>query len=359
MTMTSATASAQVTGRDGYLALIRDVAGTVQVCNDSLDSRPLSEVDSSLDVLSLARDLATLVHSYATKLSIAAKPPKTPEAVDACLKELAKASPAFGALCHNAHRDVQGIATSRFIGRNSKYILAGLIDLVTAVFEDEPSPVRLAQTGILYESCDDLKGIVPDFQLVIRKVKEANAMIGDAVEDLQSWLDGDDDDDDFGLGDSEDDGDDDDDEDGLTSAASGLSLGKQRSEAEIIETRRRITMLERVRMLLKALATRLVSADMPLVTRNAVFTCTEQLVVDVDELAGEVQDTVPGPRNGPGGADEAYLMELEKAVVHRVEDLLTALVTTTVADDKARTWVDNFRARWREPTSSASQIPAK
>lgn len=335
-----------------FQLVVADVSATVQSCNASIASRQLGEVDAGLDVRALARDVGTLIHSHCTKLAIAARPPRTDAAVAACLAELAKVLPALAALSQNCHHDLHGVATCRAVGRCCKYILSGLAELVTVVNAPEPTEARLAQTGILYESCEELRDLQPDHRLVAKKLQESGLMVADAVDDLQSWLDGDDDDD-FGLNDLSDDDDDDDDandnedddnhgEDAaLAASTQSLSIKSQASErtaASEEDTRRRIVMLERIKILLKAIHAKRLTESTSVALRNRVFADAEELVAEIDEMAGEVQDR---------RSDAVYVLELEKAVVHRVEELLT-VVSGDNAEDKWRQWIGVFRSRWRE-----------
>ena len=335
---------------DTFQRVVADVAATVHKCSTTLNSRQLDEIDSQLDVYALARDVGTLIHSHCTKLAIAARPPKTQAAIDACLAEIAKIIPALAALSQNCHTGVQGVATCRAVARCCKYVLSGLADLAKVVSDRETNDARLAQTGILYESCDELKGLAADHKLVARKVQECSLMVADAIEDLQSWLEGGDDDD-FGLNELSDDDDDDDDNDDnddndnddhdLNTATNGLSLQEKaegKTAAEEEDTKRRIVMLERIKILLKAIQTKRLSAELTVTLRNRIYTDAEELVAEIDEMAGEVQDR---------RSDEHFILELEKAVVHRVEALLTA-TSGDDADDKWRKWIDLFKTRWRE-----------
>ena len=118
------------------------------------------------------------------------------------------------------------------------------------------------------------------------------------------------------------------------------------------DTKRRIVMLERIKILLKAIQTKRLTAETSVVLRNRIYTDAEELVAEIDEMAGEVQDR---------RSDENFILELEKAVVHRVEALLT-VVSGEESDEKWRKWIDLFRARWREhvpkPQAAAPDVDA-
>lgn len=96
--------------------------------------------------------------------------------------------------------------------------------------------------------------------------------------------------------------------------------------------------MRRIQLLLRAIDKRRVSQDNVSITEfNDIFLTSAQLAVDIDDWTVEVQEE----------AGQAFILELEKTVVLRVEELLDQ-VTRSASDEKWLAWCKNFQSRWRE-----------
>lgn len=294
----------------------------------SKTSSAASNADQA-DKIAMARDLATLLHSQCTKISIAARPPRTDEAVSACMKEIKKLLPLFTVLCQTLKPDKEGFAVCDTIKSQSRYALTGLKLLIEAVHEDPVSEDRLSRTGILWESCVELQKISTLSSLVSKKLRESTQMINDAIEDLESWAAGELDGnfDDFAGSGSDSDSDP---ENGPVSS----STDRNQDDAE---TERRMSMLKRIQLLLKAIDKHKTGATSSVSQLNEIYLSVGKLAVEIDDWAGEIQEE----------ADAAFILEMEKVVVLRVQELLAATMVKNL-DTNWGKWSNNFSSRWLE-----------
>ncbi|CCG83362.1 Putative uncharacterized protein [Taphrina deformans PYCC 5710] len=284
-------------------------------------------------VTDLARDIGTLLHSHCTKLSLAARPPITPKAINACIIDIQKLFPMIASLCHSLQPKLHGKALCDRIRNQSRYALIGVRSMVQAVSEDPVSEARLNKTGILWESCLELQNMQKLDLIMSLKVKECTQMIGDAVDDLKSWSLGEEDDnfDDFETSDSESD----------AGKRDEPASEERTADAEIA---RRISMLTRIQLFLKAVDKRQITPAASTQLMNGIYDNLSKLSVEVDDLAGEIQES----------ADTAFIMEMEKIVIQRVEELLSITLANN-RDEKWQTWVANFRKRWLEEVIGGSK----
>jgi hypothetical protein len=281
---------------------------------------------TSADVINLARDVGTMLHSHCTKLSLAARPPKTADAINACINDIQKLFPIIGSLCLSLQNDSHGKALCDKIRNQSRYALIGVRSMVEAVSEDPVSESRLSKTGILWESCLELQNLQAMHILMSLKVKESTQMIGDAIDDLKSWSLGEEDDNFTGFEDSGSESD--------TDEKDASESGDRTNDAEI---NRRISMLTRIQLFLKAVDKRQITPSASTQLMNDICDNLSALSVEVDDLAGEIQES----------SDTAFIMEMEKIVIQRVEELLSITLSKNT-DDKWQTWVSNFRQKWLE-----------
>ena len=298
---------------------------TLRLCEAPAVGETTENSPSDIDIRGLGKDLGTMLHSLATKLSLAARPPRTPDAITKCLQDIEKLLPVFATMCQSLRPSIHGEGMCEKIKSHSRYALLGLQSLVSAVLEEPVSEARLGRTGILWESCKELQNVETLQKIVSNKISEAHQMISDAVEDLQSWASGEADD---NFGDFEDSSSETDNEDHNVHAVHISSAAQADNE-------RRISMFKRIQLLLKAINKRKICESSPLSLLNECYSSCSKLAVEVDDLAGEIQE----------GADEALVGELEKAVVLRVEELLVS-ASTDNADEKWSEWSQNFGAKW-------------
>jgi len=249
------------------------------------------------------------------------------------LNDIYKLLPAFTSLCQMLKPEIHGSAICDLIRKQSKYAITGLRSMVQAVSIDHVSENRLSKTGILWESCLELQKAESLVHVMSQRNKECLQMLEDAVEDLESWLAGDLDD---NFGDFEDSGSD--------SEGSVNPQIRETDKQTDLETERRIMMLKRTQLLLKAIGKRKITRESPVSLLNALYDNISKLSVEVDDLAGEIQEH----------ADPAYIMEMEKVVVHRVEQILTAS-SLGGKDDKWQEWITNFKKRWLEDINPAGK----
>lgn len=283
-------------------------------------------VRSGLDVRGIAKDLGTTLHSQSTKLSLAAKPPRTEEGVRVCLQEIQKILPIFAVLCQGLHVRIYGAAVCDHIRNQSRYALLGLQTLVDAVYEEPVSEARLSRTGVLWGSCIALQKVAELHVLVSQRIKESSQMIEDAIEDLESWGAGDQDMNFSDYVDSES-------EDELPPkddpSAPVTSLSEPRDVV------RRTGLLKRLRILLMAIDKRKIGEKTNVPQLNDIYQNVTTMAVEVDDWAVGIQEE----------ADSAYVDEMEKAVVLRVQELLTT-VSIDQEDQKWSLWLANFREKW-------------
>lgn len=304
------------------------VQSVLQECDIVSAVTPPARKDSqypTIDVCALARDFGTLLHSHCTKLSLAARPPKTPEAIASCINDMTELLPACNSLVKLLNREIHGSSICDLIRNQARYALIGLRSMVQAVTSGTDVEGRLSKTGILWEACSELQNVGSLSETTSKRVKECAQMLGDAIDDLESWAAGESDDnfDTF--------------EDSASETSSEIEDKSSATVPVDQEIQRRISMLTRVQLLLKALDKRRITENISVTSSNAIYDSIIPLSAEVDDLAGEIQE----------GADPAYIMEMEKVVVHRVEELLTASLLGN-DDKKWVEWVTNFRKRWRE-----------
>ncbi|ORY86808.1 hypothetical protein BCR37DRAFT_385282 [Protomyces lactucae-debilis] len=293
----------------------------IAACKAGEGTAPLIEGVASIDLAALSKDLGILLHAQCTKLSLAAKPPRTQDAVLACVDGIIKLLPAFSMLATSLRRAIHSAAVADHIRNNIHYAMIGSRSLIETALDPEASVARLEQTGILWESCVKLQHVTKADACVSLKIKETSVMLNDAIEDLES----------FAAGDEEDF-----DDSASESSEAEVSTSIEKNQETLDEIQRRISILRRTQLLLKAIVKRRVpgaSVDV----LNQIYDNLIALIVEVDDFACEVQEA----------ADEAYIMELEKSVLHRVEALLTAALMDN-EDPKWAEWIETFRKRWLE-----------
>lgn len=295
-----------------------------------------SQRGSEVNVFSLAKDLGLLLHSQCTKLAIAAKPPRTGEAVDQLMAEIEKLLPMFGSLCTIVNPSIHGMAIVQFIRKQCKYALLGLQTLIEVIQHKEFSEPRLSRTAILWESCVALQTAHTLQELVSAKLNESLQMIDDAIDDLESWQTGETDlnfDSDIDKSDS----------------GSDVQTDKPLSTDQVLsspDVGRGIAMMKRIQLLLRAVDKRRVTKTTTIVEMNDIFNNCALLAIDIDNWAVEVQEE----------ASVAFVKELEKIVVLRVEELLDQ-VTKDSCDEKWLNWCKSFRLRWLEEVTTL--LPSK
>jgi hypothetical protein len=157
---------------------------------------------------------------------------------------------------------------------------------------------------------------------VSAKIKEVSIMLNDAIEDLQSFASGED-------------------ADGFEDSASEASdehetTTTEQSGEQSEQLERRIKIVQRTLLLLKAIDKRRIG-DASTHVLNLVYDNLVALVVEVDDFACEIQEA----------ADEAFIMELEKSVLHRVEGMMSAALVEN-KNAKWSDWLETFRTRWLE-----------
>lgn len=318
-----------------FRAAINKALKACDVVHD--ESTGFVQRNAEVDAFGLAKDLGTLLHSQCTKLAIAAKPPRTGEVVIQLIAEIEKLLPMFESLCGIVRPSIHGEAVVQYICKQCKYGLLGLQTLSEAVCHTEFSEARLSRTAILWESCLALQTVKTLPSLVSAKVAESLQMIDDAVDDLESWQ----------AGESDMNFDD------LATSDSGsdpeISLGTSDATAKRLpepDTQRRIAMIKRIQLLLRAIDKRCVTKDALVSKLNNIYSNCALLAVDIDNWTVEIQEE----------AHLAIITEFEKTVVLRIEELLDQ-VTRDSSDEKWLAWSKNFRSRWLEevvvsPTAS-------
>lgn len=298
--------------------------------------RPIS--DTQVDVVrSLAKDLGTLLHSHCTKLSLAAKPPITDSAVITILTDLNKLLPAFVALCGKLDPAAHGLALCDKISALTRYALTGLDKLLQAIIQPGAED-RLSSTGILWDSCLDLQRLPDITKLISLKLQECCAMMNDAVEDLRAWTL---DETDHNLDEMAEYGNDSSDEEHPAASISSASSVHENNRSSIADGF--ILKLQRTQLLFKAIEIRRLALAITISQLNDIYKDLKAIQIEVDDIAGEIQE----------GADEAFIGELEKAFVHRIEHILL----TTATDDASKwtDWSKNFKSQWLEIKPSAVQ----
>ncbi|PNS13774.1 hypothetical protein CAC42_3267 [Sphaceloma murrayae] len=181
--------------------------------------------------LQVLRDASLLLKSHTTKLSLLLlNKPFTPSAITKVLREITSTClPAMMSAVELARADVWGrLLRDEIVKRVGRVVreIGGCLGEVKALAEEEmgergtevkdegkePKRDTLASTGVVWEACDavveleemDVAGVA------LRKAREWQALVKDAIEELRDWGedgeedDGDDDDDD-GFEDDEDD----------------------------------------------------------------------------------------------------------------------------------------------------------
>lgn len=271
--------------------------------------------DPSLKVVNLARDLGTLLHSACTKLSLAARPPRTDEAISASFKEISGFLPAFGQLCAGLDPARHTQVLCERIRSLCKYALIGLSAFI-AVITGEEDAQRLNKTAILWDSADELRQLTSADEVLSMKTEECQDMLSDAVTDLTEFLETD-----------------------LHQDLDGLSLADETQETTKCSSAAQIdgyiTKITRCHTLLRAIVKRRIDATTTVEMSNALFENISKLSIEVDDLACEIQDK----------SDHAYIEELGKGIVHRIEALLDA--TLPGANQSWIDWTQSFRKMWQ------------
>lgn len=281
-------------------------------------------VQTVIDVLSMARHLGTNLHSQCTKLSLALKPPQTADAVKKCMQDIDTLLPVFSALCQILRPEKHSTALCEKVRSQCRYALLGLKTLLNTSDEISSTDFRLSNTGILWEACVELQKLGTPSVLVAANLTECSQMIGDAIEDLDSWLSGDID---FNISVTE------------SSSEAGDQeinpLAPDVDSSELDQTKRRIAMLKRIQILLSAIGKRKVNEQATITYLNTVYENCAKLSVEVDDLAVEIQEE----------ADFTFISELEKAVVLRVEEILNSAPADD-KDEKWAKWSHVFKEKW-------------
>lgn len=323
-----------VTAPDVFLVAVERALLACQATEGSQQSQAIDD-PSQIDVRELARDLGTNLHSQCTKLSLATRPPRTDEAVTRCLADILGLLPLFVTLCTALRPDIHGVAVCDKIRNQSRYALIGLRSLAGVSVEEPSAETRLSKTGILWESCVELQNVQTVFSLVSAKVKESSLMIQDAVDDLESWSSGTLDFNLLDINDSSSEG-----EDEAFNSPNRTTSSNSASS----DTTRRIAMLRRIQILLKAIDKRKVNDRSAITQLNDIYRTIAKLSVEVDDLAVEIQEE----------ADSTFILELEKIVALRVEELLDTVPATV--DDKAwSTWSHTFHEKWLQDVKAAAK----
>ncbi|EPY52618.1 fungal protein [Schizosaccharomyces cryophilus OY26] len=155
-----------------------------------LNNSPLSMLDS----------IGEMIHQYTTKLSIAARPPITKDALEKYSSDMSNMVSPLIATLQVYSKEKYGKIVHERLKIHVERILLGIECLLRSV---SPKPLahvteawktrgRLITTGMLWESCEKLQKLGREGALgyVLEEWENIVSMLDDAVSDMEAWKEG-------------------------------------------------------------------------------------------------------------------------------------------------------------------------
>ncbi|EEB09206.1 fungal protein [Schizosaccharomyces japonicus yFS275] len=170
----------------------------------SVRSLDLNEAMRAEDPLKFASEVAQMIHSYTTRLAVAARPPITEDALYKYTEDMANIVAPLVVCVEAVSESVYGHYMHNKVAQYAERILLGMEAFLRSVSPCELGHIteewkvrgRLVSTGMLWESCERMtalgQGLVTALQ---SEWKEMESLLEDASSDLQDWIDGEDEDD--------------------------------------------------------------------------------------------------------------------------------------------------------------------
>lgn len=303
---------------------------TARKCLD--DMKPI-ELPSELveSPLSMLKDVATLIHQYTTKLSVAAKPPITRDALEKYANDMATTITPLIAAVQVFNAEKYGEIIQNRLKMYAERVLFGIEALLRSVSpkplgyisEDWKTRGRLIDTGILWESCEKIEklgseGIVG---YMLEEWDNFVSMLEDARSDLEDYKEGDDSNwDDFGS-ESEDD------------SKEAHSEEVFRSEEQIQLANSLLQKLNACKILFLSIKKRRIKNEYPNTFLGELFNAAKQTSDSIDDIVAQVQED-----------DENFENELDN--FHRSARNLCKICISSAQEDSFTPWFSKWLENW-------------